>query len=615
MKPLAPVLGDADALIIVPPFWALYTPSLGPHLLQAAAAGAGLKVSVFYADLALVEDMGEAAYCTMVAALDRRDLACERFFAHAAYGLPVLGNERDQFRDGWEHGAWDFDVPKMSWAELVRHAEYAAAWSDAVAAGIAGQRYALVGCSVVTEQRSAAVALLSRVKRLNPNVVTAIGGAACHGAMAAGIASLSDMVDYVFSGEGEADFPSFLRHVVDGSPPPRRIVSGRRWEDLDSLPHVRFDDYLSQVRYFLPGVPQQHLSMPFESSRGCWWGRRHQCAFCGNDPSSVPYREKSPAVVLREIKDLAVQYPGARLHAIDSAMPHSYLRTVIPRLPEECPNLRLFYEVKANLSLEAVTALSRAGVKEIQAGVETLSTPLLKRMNKGVTAPQNIALLRYCRSAHISVWWNLLCDLPGETLEEYEELLGLLPLLRHLAPPMGVSPISIDRSSRYQRDPARHGLRDLEPKPGYRDAFPAHADLASMSYRFNAIYTSAYREHPHLRQALEDIVTGWRDAWVRGKRQPPQLRVDRITPGLFLLKDTRGLAGTPPARMIGPKQAEAVLSSGAGLDPTAAEWAVEERLAVRIDNRHVPLAVADGALLALFDATALGDLGRRAEHS
>lgn len=600
VKPLDPALRDADALVIVPPFWSLYTPSLGPHLLQASAEQAGLRVAVFYADLALVEDMGELAYCTMVAALDRRDLACERFFANAAYGLPVLGHEHERFRDAWEGSPWDFDVPRMSWPELRRHAGWAAAWSDAVAAAIARQGYRLVGCSVVTEQRSAAVALLSRIKRLNPGIVTVIGGAACHGEMAAGIASLSASVDYVFSGEGEAEFPRFLQRVIAGAPPSERIVKGTRWDDLDGLPRVRFDDYLRQVRYFLPDVPLQRLSLPFESSRGCWWGRLHQCAFCGNDPSGVPYRQKSPSVLLHELAELAATYPAARLHAIDSALPHSYLRTVIPRLPGECPNVRLFYEVKANLSLEAVVALSRAGVNEIQAGVETLSTPLLQRMNKGVTAPQNIALLRFCRSARVSVWWNLLCDLPGETLAEYEEMLALLPLLHHLAPPMGVSPVSIDRSSRYQRNPAEYGLSDLHPKGGYRDAFPSYANLESMAYRFDGTYSSAYREHPHLRRALDDLVADWRDAWLRGRRQPPELRVNRLAPALFLLRDTRGLAGVRPAHIIGPEQAAAVLASGPGIDQAAADWAIENRLAVRLDNRHVPLAVADAALMASF---------------
>jgi ribosomal peptide maturation radical SAM protein 1 len=606
MKPLDPILRAADALVIVPPFWSLYTPSLGPHLLQASAKEAGLEVAVFYAGLALTGEIGETAYCTMVASLDRRDLTCERFFANAAHGLPVLGQHVERFRDGWEGSPWDFELPRMPWSELVRHAEGTGAWCDAVAAAVAGARYRLVGCSVVTEQRSAAVALLSRIKRLNPEIVTVIGGAACHGEMAEGIASLSGSVDYVFSGEGEAEFPGFLRRVVDGARPSTRIIAGTPWVDLDSLPRVRFDDYLQQVGYFMPDVAPEHLSLPFESSRGCWWGRKQQCTFCGNDPGGVPYRERSPGVILRELEALAAGFPKSGLHAIDSAMPPSYLRTVIPELPGRCPNLRLFYEVKANLSLNDVLALRRAGVAKIQAGIESLSTPLLKRMHKGVTAAQNIALLRFCRCAGVSVWWNLLCDLPGDTLDEYEEMLVLLPILHHLAPPMGVSPISLDRSSRYQRNPDHYGLSGLRPKSGYRDAFPAHADLASMAYRFDADYRSAYRDHPRLREALETRVTAWRDASSRGRGRPPDVRVSKLSPGLFLLRDTRGLAGTRPAQLIASEQAAAVLSSGPHLDRAAVDWAVDNRLALVLDGRHVPLGVADEALLAAFNQSTTG---------
>ena len=117
------------------------------------------------------------------------------------------------------------------------------------------------------------------------------------------------------------------------------------------------------------------------------------------------------------------------------AMPRSYFRTLLPRLAAEVPGLRAFYEQKSNLSLDNVLELKAAGICDIQPGIEALSTSLLKRMDKGVSARQNIALMRYARAVGLSLTWNLLYAFPGDQLEDYEQTLALVPLLRHLNPP------------------------------------------------------------------------------------------------------------------------------------------------------------------------------------
>jgi hypothetical protein len=61
--------------------------------------------------------------------------------------------------------------------------------------------------------------------------------------------------------------------------------------------------------------------------------------------------------------------------------------------------------------------------------------PLLRRMDKGVSAPQNIALMRYARAISLSLTWNLLYAFPRPT-RDYEQTLALVPLL-HLNPSGG----------------------------------------------------------------------------------------------------------------------------------------------------------------------------------
>ena len=108
-------------------------------------------------------------------------------------------------------------------------------------------------------------------------------------------------------------------------------------------------------------------------------------------------------------------------------MPRSYFKTLLPRLATELPGIQVFYEEKSNLTLDQVEALRKAGVCDIQPGIEALSSALLTRMDKGVTARQNIALMRYARAVGLTLTWNLLYAFPGDHVEDYEETLRSCP--------------------------------------------------------------------------------------------------------------------------------------------------------------------------------------------
>lgn len=84
-------------------------------------------------------------------------------------------------------------------------------------------------------------------------------------------------------------------------------------------------------------------------------------------------------------------------------------------------------------------------------------------MAKGTSGTQNIWLLRECSSRQILPVWNLLTGIPGETRQDYEATLALLPFLEHLEPPKGWGKIRIDRYSPYFDRPEEHGIRNVRP--------------------------------------------------------------------------------------------------------------------------------------------------------
>jgi ribosomal peptide maturation radical SAM protein 1 len=470
------------------------------------------------------------------------------------------------------------------------------------------------------EQTAASVALLKRIKKLRPDVVTIIGGANCEGEMAEGIASLTSAIDFIFSGESDVTFPAFLQELRSGHRPAGRILSGKPFTELDRSPTPSFADYFRQFELLLPRCDETSklwdgIRVPLESGRGCWWGQTHHCTFCGLNRLGMVFREKTSVRLLGEFEQMVAEHPfemlrtdKLRISMTDSIMPRSYFRTLLPRLQREAPKVSLQYEQKANLSLEQVLAIRAAGIDQIQPGIETLSTSCAKRMRKGVTASQNIDVMRYAVSAKLAINWSLLTHFPGEEAEELRGMLALVPLLRHLAPPGIMAPISIDRFSPYFDHPDDHAVTNVRPIEDYADVLPAHVQARSVAYFFTADYDCASNRHPEIVSRMKEEVAAWRAAWSK-KTALPMLSVQRASSVYgasvgtdFVLIDTRGLPGTAPVRPLTRDQASSLLVKRRLTDGESGGWAVDDKLAVVLDGCVVPLATAEPEILLEFEA-------------
>lgn len=426
----------------------------------------------------------------------------------------------------------------------------------------------IVGFTSLFSQSVANLAMAAMLKKRRPDIVTVMGGPGCEAGMGQEICRNAPQMDFIFSGPALKSFPEFTRRFLDGEKDALHSINGifshrnmDRWQspdasgkpangddaiaiigdelDIDTYIDVDYDSYLASLdKHF----PNGNISptLLFETSRGCWWGEKMQCAFCGLNGYNIEYRAMSPANAIRQFQSL-FKYAGkcARLDGVDNIAPKNYLTEVFPKLntPE---NMTIFYEVRADIGSEDIANLAKAGVNIIQPGIEALSGASLKLMKKGSTAFRSLAFLKNCVSHDVFPVWNLLVGFPGETADIYEKYYNDIPLMTHLAPPNGVFPIRFDRYSHYFNNRERYGL-DLRPYDFYSLTYPFGEDSIS---RYAYYFVDHRNNGEHIAalaiwlDRMRSRFDGWLAQWRNEAVSQPKLCLRDDASGVFVY-DTR----------------------------------------------------------------------------
>jgi len=620
LKRISDLLVPGDVLLIVPPMAQTDMPSLGVHLLKACCLRSGIKLIIFYANLHFCSLIGTKLY-RAISNLEGLMFIGERLFARAAFNSPPLGwNVHRLIDPDWlpdhlwhkKNGITSREMlksfaPLRQWILTVdwQHVEnQASQWIKSVTEQIAGMDYRVVGCSITSGRLAPSIALLNHVKRVSPHIITVLGGALCEDEMAEGILSLDTGIDYIFPGESEIIFPSFFHDVLAGKRPKDKIIYGKEMANLDETPMPEYGEYFHQEANTISTLSHGNtIRLPYETSRGCHWGK---CNFCGLNGKGKSYRIKSPSIILQELEKLTKQYPVTHIHMTDTFMPQKYFETLFPRMAEMLPSICIEYELTPNLTLDQLIALKQAGTSFIHAGIESLSSSILKRIKKCVNLRGNIAFLRYVRAVGFDIFWQILFGIPGDQICEYAEILELMPLICHLPPPFRIVPVEITRFSPYQTTPETFGISNLRPAELYIDIFPAHAHLEKIAYYFTGDFNAQSHEHPEILAALEKGLQNWQNAWRPDASnpsnfEPPMLYLERQTSGQFVLHDTRGLPGRPEKMVVDREKASVLSVSRPWDESPVLRWAIDAKLGVLRESRFIPLATAEPEIMKNFE--------------
>lgn len=534
------------------PFASARYPSIQLGLIQAILARHDFPATTYYFNLRFGARLGWEVFEIFCRQTPR--LLGDWLFARAAFGdsAPAPRHYLDTYRPELEPFTARFGRG-LDYLERLREQDAPSFVQDCLDA-VAWDEYDVVGFSSIFAQNTAALALARLLKSRFPRLITVFGGANFEDEMGIEYTRALGWIDYAVVGEGDVTFPVLLERIASGDAMQwlpgvvRRTGDGVSFggrapavQDLDHLPDPEYADYFTMAAAVdLPATVLRHpVKLPYESARGCWWGAKHHCTFCGLNGMGMAYRSKSPARVLAGLAALASRYGVHDFVAVDNILDMRYIREVFGVLARRPREYSFFHEVKANLTREKLGLLAQAGMTSIQPGIESLNTRILQLMRKGSTAIQNVCLLKWAQYFGMEVQWNLLVGFPGERAEDYERQLAVLRLIPHLPPAYGGA-IELHRFSPYYTDAASLGLRNVRPDGAYGHIYPPSLDFDRIAYFFEFEAPDTLPSDAH--EPLYQHILWWRRVW--GRPSGPYLTC-RFEDGRLVITDGRQPGARP----------------------------------------------------------------------
>jgi ribosomal peptide maturation radical SAM protein 1 len=514
------------------PFTKLRVPSIGLTQVRSAVArwvGPGVQSDIWYVNHDVARYMGVDLYTYVTDAKGASNSGLgDWFFRQVAF--PDLPDNTEAYLTRY------FPRHDPESEELKRELQVKRAGLDELFDRVIDEYSLLdanlVGLTSMFAQTVACLALARKIKARKPEMVIAIGGANCETPMGQVLARRANMVDFVFSGPALKSFPTLVRHLMEGRRSECHCIAGvfsrknvafcppplGEEVDIDENLELDYDSYLESLEKHFPGQ-EFYPALLFETSRGCWWGERSHCTFCGLNGSTMKARTMAVDKAVDHLQSMFRYADRVKFYeGVDNIMPRHYPKEVFSRLNPP-GDISIFYEVKSDLTEEDVQILARANINRIQPGVESLATSTLKLMKKGSTAFQGISLLKNCAMHRVRPTWNLLVGFPGERSEVYEKYEQDLPLLVHLPPPTGVFPVRFDRYSPYFMKAVEYGL-DLRPLDYYELTYPYNPqELRELAYYFRDQNLSAdyFIDMARWIDRVQRRTDEWASRWRQGR--------------------------------------------------------------------------------------------------
>ena len=542
---------DPQIVFVNMPFADLDCPALGISILQGILEREGYLVEVLYLNLIFARLIGKEIYCDYFKYNTQNSsdhipfdaMAGEWAFSQNYYGddAPV----DHQFLDLLQQPPWRLSQRAID--AVIRLKNEVPRFLETCLTQFDWERYDVVGFTSTFQQTMPSLYFARALKEAYPHVKIIFGGANCEDEMGLELLRQYNFIDCVCLGEGEPVIRQVIQNLVNGVPNhdmpnvayrngDGEVTKGPKAQSAfafeeNSVPN--FDHYFEQLRLSkLPWQIKPWIHM--EASRGCWWGMKQHCTFCGLNGMNMTFRSKKPDQVFSEMMHHSSRYQVTDFAFVDNILDMSYFDTLLPTLSRLPQKFRVWFEVKSNLRRDQIKQLSEAGLTDVQPGIESFSTKILGQMRKGVTGIQNVAFLKWAKQFGVRAWWSILYGFPNEDEQEYACQLETLKRIVHLQRPSTICPVRLDRFSPNYNRAAEFGFVKVRPSRPYSFVFPFEDDILSrLCYYFDFDYNDGRDPQSYTKHL--------RSFWLEWFRHPDpgDLSISALPGAGAIINDTR----------------------------------------------------------------------------
>ena len=472
---------DRIALISAPwPFYSRPSIQLGALKAYIVSRIKGLCVDAHHMYLIVAKELGFETYSA---------ISDKTWPAECVYAALLYPAKRDEIKRLFRK----ISGSKLKHNDLSELSNKVGNITDAWIDGIDWQSYGAVGFTVNFAQMSSSLYIMKKIKEKNSDICVIAGGGGLPFFSSQKAFKAFPEIDFAVYGEGEKplfnlisnfrnnDFTTPVKGVVSRREPLSE-KSGRRGFDqirfMDELPYPDYSDYFA-LHSLLKSEPGFFPALPMEISRGCWRRRacngndKNGCAFCNLNLQWEGYRSKTPGRAAIEADELTNRHKVLSVYFTDNLIPLKDGGNVMGELMGINKDLQLFCEIRPTTSITFIRKLKSAGTTRVQVGIESLSTSLLKKMNKGTSAIQNIEIMRDLEAYGIENDSNLIVYFPGSTDEEADETLRAIDYAIYFRP-LRVSRFFLGSESPICINYRDYGISSVFNHHYYKSLYPEH---------------------------------------------------------------------------------------------------------------------------------------------
>lgn len=368
-------------------------------------------------------------------------------------------------------------------------------------------------------------------------------------------------VDYIIRGDAEAALPMLLR-ALDGRATlddvPNLVA-----RDEGGSPRMNRFEYIDIEAHPSPRFQGRHLSVPYESMRGCPF----TCKYCSFPAASPTWRYKSAEKIVGDWKSYVEQNGAGLIAALDSTftVPPVRLKRVLELLSQTRIPWYAFSRANNIKDRETVTQLEASSCRGLSIGFESMNDATLKAMDKKVTAGENRRAFDLLDQSEVLVNGSFMIGYPSETPEAYEVTHNFL--VRELRGRFGLSVFSVvDETMPVWQEAAKYQLEETDD--GWRHCGMDQATASKLQARTMLDVRWNNDDAVMLTWQFDYATPIAQGFGVRGNRRVEKL-VDRLT---FLVRDwgtgdeaeRRGRAALSELESLGVRQLEPETSHHSG---------------------------------------------------